>query len=113
MFAWIRRRPRASTRQPDAAMTVVSRERPVMSGKYTALYNYLDGRYADRVVLTFGQIEDLLGFSLPDKARLSQSWWTIPDPTDARPRFSDSWLLAHRSARPNLLTLTVIFDRVA
>lgn len=84
-----------------------------MSGKYTALYNYLNGRYADRVVLTFGQIEDLLGFSLPDTARLSQSWWTLPDPTAARPRFADSWLLAHRSARPNLLTLTVIFDRAA
>jgi len=111
MFAWIRRRPRASMRQPDTAMAVVSREPPVMSGKYTALFNYLNGRYADRVVLTFGQIEDLLGFSLPDMARLSHSWWTIPDPTAARPCFSDSWLLAHRSAQPNLLTLTVIFDR--
>ena len=111
MFAWIRRRPRVSTRQPVPLGTVVSRERPVMSGKYTALYNYLNGRYADRVVLTFGQIEDLLGFSLPDMARLSASWWTIPDPTAERPRFSDSWILANRSARPNLLTLTVIFDR--
>ena len=82
-----------------------------MSGKYTALYNYLEGRYADRVVLTFGQIEDLLGFSLPDVARLSDSWWAVPVPTEAHPCFSDSWLLAHRSARANLLTLTVTFDR--
>ena len=111
MFGWMRRRARASIRQPGTAVTVVSTEPPVMSGKYTALFDYLNGRYAERVVLTFGQIEDLLGFSLPDMARLSPLWWTIPDPTAARPRFSDSWILAHRTAQPNLLTLTVIFDR--
>jgi hypothetical protein len=43
-----------------------------MSGKYLLLSGYLQNRYADTVVLTFGQIESLLGFSLPDQARLSQ-----------------------------------------
>jgi hypothetical protein len=43
----------------------------VPPSQHVALFNYLDGRYADRVVLTFGQIEDLIGFSLPDLARLS------------------------------------------
>jgi hypothetical protein len=40
-----------------------------MSGKYVSLYKYLDGRFADRVVLKFTEIEDLLGFALPDLAR--------------------------------------------
>jgi hypothetical protein len=78
-----------------------------------SLFNYLDGRYADRVVLTFGQIEDLLGFSLPALARLSADWWTNPDPNTARTRFADSWLLANRTAQPNLVALTVVFDRAS
>ena len=47
-----------------------------MSGKYRLLFRYLEERYAQTVVLTFGEIEDLLGFSLPDQARLSEGWWT-------------------------------------
>jgi hypothetical protein len=47
----------------------------VMSGKYLLLYRYLEDRYANMVVLTFSEIEDLLGFSLPDQAA-SQEWWT-------------------------------------
>ncbi len=31
-----------------------------MPGKYKSLYQYLDNRYANTVVLTFAQIEDLL-----------------------------------------------------
>ena len=34
-----------------------------MPGKYKSLYQYLENRYANRVVLTFAQIEDLLGFT--------------------------------------------------
>ena len=37
---------------------------PVPVG-YAPLHKYLDERYADTVVLTFGEIEDLLGSKLP------------------------------------------------
>ena len=47
-----------------------------MAGEYLLLYNYLENRYANTVVLTFAQIEDLLGFVLPEQARLHQEWWT-------------------------------------
>ena len=40
-----------------------------MPGKYKALYEYLDNRYANTVVLTFAQIEDLLGFTAWATAR--------------------------------------------
>ena len=103
--ATIRQRP-----EPEAEPAKV--HRPVMSGKYVSLYKYLDGRFADRVVLKFTEIEDLLGFALPELARLSEEWWTKPDTSSASPRFSDSWILAKRTARPNLLALTVVFDRV-
>ena len=83
----------------------------VMTGKYLLLYNYLENRYANTVVLTFAEIEDLLGFPLPDQARLHQEWWTEIDV--AVPNYSDSWILASRTAKPNLLARTVVFERAA
>ena len=53
-----------------------------MPGKYRSLYQYLEHRYANTVVLTFAQIEDLLGFTLPDSARVDQKWWANKDPND-------------------------------
>jgi hypothetical protein len=97
--------------------TYLHRERdvepqPVMSGKYLLLYKYLHERYADTVVLTFGQIESLLGFALPDQARLNQQWWTNAKGPDAGINYSDSWILARRVATPNLLAQTVEFARL-
>jgi hypothetical protein len=46
-----------------------------MPGEHKSLYQYLENRYANTVVLTFAQIEDLLGFTLPDSARVHQEWW--------------------------------------
>jgi hypothetical protein len=79
----------------------------------TGLYEYLENRYADTVVLTFGQIEDLLGFSLPDLARTDQEWWTSADLSTTETRCSDAWTLASRTARPNLMAKTVVFERVS
>ena len=81
-------------------------ERPQDSGAYRLLFKYLRDRFADRVVLTFNEIEDLLGFSLPESARLEHEWWLIePSPQ------SQSWTLANRSAVANLTSGRVVFDR--
>jgi hypothetical protein len=53
-----------------------------MPGKYQSLCQYVENRYANTVVLTFAQIEDLLGFTLPDWARVDQEWWANKDPND-------------------------------
>ena len=82
-----------------------------MPGKYKALYEYLDNRYANTVVLTFAQIEDLLGFTLPDSARVDHEWWVNNDPNDTPPAQSRSWTLASRTATPNLQAQTVVFER--
>jgi hypothetical protein len=82
-----------------------------MSGKYRLLYKYLDERYADTVVLTFAEVEDLLGFTLPDQARLHTEWWTNREATVADANYADSWILASRTAVPNLLAQTVAFER--
>ena len=82
-----------------------------MSGQYLPFFEYLENRYANTVVLTFAQIEDLLGSALPAQAHSDQKWWTDAEVDVGDPRCSDCWLLAHRSAAPNLPARTVRFAR--
>ena len=81
--------------------------------KYASLHKYLANRYADSVVLTFGQLEDLMGAPLPDSARAEQEWWTSTDRDSDKSPCSDAWILAGRTAKPNLLARTVTFERRA
>jgi hypothetical protein len=81
--------------------------------EYLPLHKYLDGRYADTVVLTFAEIEDLLGIALPDLARAEAGWWANGD-TDGTPSpQARSWTRANRSAKPNLRAKIVAFDRTS
>jgi hypothetical protein len=78
--------------------------------EYRVLYTYLRDRFADTVVLTFAQIEDLLGGPLPDAARVDSAWWATDHQhpsTQAR-----TWIQAQRTATPHLLAHTVAFERV-
>jgi hypothetical protein len=111
MFEWIKRRRLlpAGVDRPDAGTLKIA-GRP-MVGKYALLYEYLENRYANSVVLTFAQIEDLVGFALPDQARLRREWWTDADAAAAGPSYADAWRLASRTALPNLLAQIVTFDR--
>jgi hypothetical protein len=89
-----------------------AKPRPGMvSGKYLSLYKYLEHRYADITVLTFAQIEDLLGFALPQLARTQQAWWTIGVADGDTPPHAAAWLEAGRTATANLLAQTVSFSR--
>jgi len=92
---------------------VTRAEESPRSGRSAPLHKYLEDRFADAVVLTFAEIEDLAGFALPDLARLSSDWWTAPDPDFSHSRFADSWLQANRTARPNLGARTVAFLRAS
>jgi hypothetical protein len=84
----------------------------VVSGKYGVLHRYLEHRYADVVVLTFAQIEDLLGFGLPQLARTYGEWWTLGANVEGAPH-ADAWTLAGRTATPNLEARTVMFRRTS
>jgi hypothetical protein len=111
---WLKRRRRASDyRQREAPAETPKPTGRAMSGKYLLLYKYLENRYANRVVLTFAEIEDLLGFALPGQARLHQEWWTDASMNVAGTNYSDSWILASRTAVPNLLAQTVVFERAS
>ena len=81
------------------------------AGEYRLLYKYLHDRFADRLVLTFGQIEDLLGFPLPGPAREQREWWGTPHPGTGRAGQSDAWTLARRTATVNLSAQCVTFER--
>jgi hypothetical protein len=76
---------------------------------YSSLSTYLEHRHASYVVLTFEQIESLVGFSLPPAASTDREWWTgASGETDGH---TDGWTAAARTATPNLLARTVAFDR--
>ena len=84
----------------------------VIAGTYEALYHYLEKRYANSVVLTFAQIEDLLGFRLADAARVDPTWWSNDDLHDPRLAQSRAWTRASRTATVNLGAQTVLFERI-
>ena len=83
---------------------------PHVPREFRALYTYLEHRYASVVVLTFDQMEALLGFALPAPASTDRDWWT--DAAARTDRHSDAWLGAGRTASPNLPARTVTFERL-
>jgi hypothetical protein len=97
MWDWFKRREWPARQEREAPEHIVRPPVRVVSGKYQLLHKYLEERFANTVVLTFAEIEDLIGSALPDQARSEPGWWT-----DA---------LSSRTARPNLLAQTVAFDR--
>jgi hypothetical protein len=86
---------------------------PSVSGSYLPLQKYLTDRYADRLVLTFAQIEDLIGFALPAVALVDLAWWATPVAGGPRSDQSLSWTQAHRTVTANLRAHTVLFEREA
>jgi hypothetical protein len=111
MLKWITARLSGARNHPEPAAPPAKPHGRVMSGRYLLLYKYLEQRYAHTVVLTFAEIEDLLGFALPVAARLQREWWANTDPATEPLGYSDSWILASRTATPNLLARTVAFER--
>jgi hypothetical protein len=95
-----------------ATMTAALRSL-VVPAEYLPLFKYLDGRYADTVVLTMAEIEDLLNMTLPDPARVELGWWGNPDAAAAVSPQSRSWIKANRTAVPNLKAQIVVFDRTS
>ena len=112
MWTWFRGLRSDRRDGPIADTSFVERRTGMSSGKYLALYNYLENRYADVTVLTFEQIEALLGFALPPLARTNVGWWAARA-ANADASHSTAWVLAGRTATPNLLAKTVLFERTA
>jgi hypothetical protein len=108
MLAWLKRRGRKQeTQAPIAALAAPQGHG--MAQAYLSLHTYLANRYSDVVVLTFAQVEDLLGSPLPAPAKQDPAWWNSDD--DRNFGHSNSWRLAQRTAVANLTALTVTFER--
>ena len=104
---WVRK-PKP-VREYSIVATETPRAKPRVPAEYLSLYTYLEHRYAETVVLTFDQMETLLGFVLPPSACTESGWWTGPALRHAA--HSDAWTMASRIATPNLLARTVRFER--
>lgn len=112
LLEWVSARWRRATPVPAyrPAVTPMPQPKPRVPAEYLSLHTYLDRRYASTVVLTFEQMEALLGFALPEAARMEQDWWTGAASRTAP--HSDTWTLASRTATPNLSARTVAFERL-
>jgi hypothetical protein len=110
LLEWVRmlRPHRAPVQQRAPRIFAIEQSTPRVPHEYRALYTYLDHRYASVVVLTFEQIEALLGFTLPTPARTEREWWTAS--VDSQ-RHCAAWTGAGRTATPNLTARTIRFER--
>lgn len=111
MFSWWKKSV-TTTPEPRLDEEAARRHDSNLSGTYRLLYKYLEQRYANTVVLSFAQIQDLLGFALPERARTDLEWWTATGAGPNEPHYSQAWRLARRTAKPNLLALNVVFERL-
>ena len=90
--------------------TAPNEAKPPVPAAYMPLFTYLDRRYAGTVVLTFEQIEALLGFTPPSPGLADAEWWT--GPSGANDRHTAAWTAARRSAAPQLSARIVAFERL-
>jgi hypothetical protein len=104
--AW---RGQAPQSPPDGHTAVLRGQTSHVPGEYLPLYRHLDDRFATTVVLTFREMESLLGFALPAEATTRREWWTGPAVVDGK--HSRAWTMASRIATPNLLAGSVAFER--
>jgi hypothetical protein len=116
MASWLTRWSARLLREPadtsPGAVVIDSAQKArADTGEYRLLHKYLRERYANRVVLTFGEIEDLLGFALPAPARVQREWWGVTESVDPQSAQSDAWTFASRTATVNLSAQSVVFER--
>lgn len=110
-MTWTRRPSESNTSHGRGESSDTPLLRFTGPAEYRVLHTYLRDRFADTVVLTFAQIEDLLGGALPDAARVEPAWWeTDHEHPSAQAR---TWVQARRNATPHLLAQTVAFERVS
>ena len=76
-------------------------------GKYAALHRRLAATTDDVWRASFREIEDILGFPLPDSARLYPAWWSNGD----RHSHALAWQAAGFRARPRIVQEIIVFER--
>lgn len=78
------------------------------NSKYQALSEYLYESWEKRIVLSYDEIENVLGFELPASAHtVPQAFWANTEYHN----YAKSWLLLGYKAKVNVKTKTVSFER--
>lgn len=78
------------------------------NSKYKGLSEFLYESWEKRIVLTYEQLEDILGFALPASAHtLPQSYWANTE----YHTYAKSWLKLGYKAKVNVKTKSVSFER--
>lgn len=89
------------TPKPQTAMQLYN-----VSAKYRGLAEYLLSSNETRVTLSYSQIEEILGFALPDTARkFKQSYWANTETHS----YASSWMAVGYKTRVNVDSDTVTF----
>ena len=89
-------------------------EKPVfpadkISDKYRALAEYLYEKWEKKIVLTYAEIEEILGFKLPPTAyKLPKSYWA----NTLTHTYATSWLSVGYKARVDLEATKVTFEKI-
>ena len=110
LLQWVSSRYNSAPRdERQASVVPIPRSKPRVQAEYLSLYTYLEQRYATTVVLTFEQMESLLGYALPEQASIDDDWWTAESTGRGH---AEAWTAARRVATPNLMARTVTFERL-
>ena len=78
---------------------------------YSPLIEHLTDTSGDRLLLSFGSIEELIGGSLPPSARRHQAWWANSSTSDSH-TWAHAWQAAGWKAHVTLANGTVVFTRL-
>ena len=78
-------------------------------GKYAPLYRHLSARRGEEWRVSFTEVEAVLGFPLPDSARLYPAWWSNGGHSQARAWLAAGW----RTRSIDLGGETLVFERMA
>jgi len=80
-------------------------------GKYAPLYHYLCALDALQWSVTFADIESVLGFTLPDSARIHRPWWA--NQVNGSHSHALAWQAAGwRTSAVDLQTEALVFQRL-
>ena len=97
----------------NTQQTISYAERPAFpmectNSKYKALSEFLYESWEKRIVLTYEQLEDILGFALPASAHtLPQSYWANTE----YHTYAKSWLALGYKAKVKVASKSVMFER--
>ena len=76
--------------------------------KYDALYEHLAAHEGERLVMSFDDVDEVLGCGLPPSGRRHREWWASHDDRHVQAR---AWLDAGFRADPDMRERAVTFER--